>query len=95
MKQPVTYILANHKCGTLYIGVTSDLVKRIWQHKNDLVEGFCKKYAVHILVYFEQHGDMNAAIVREKQLKKWKRDWKLQLIEKSNPNWIDLYHTIL
>ena len=95
MKQPAVYIIANPRKGTLYIGVTSDLIKRIWEHKNDLVEGFTQKYKVHQLVYFEQHQDMLTAITREKQLKKWNRDWKLALIEKSNPDWRDLWGDIV
>ena len=95
MKQPAVYILASQRNGTLYIGVTSDLIKRIWEHKNDLVEGFTQKYKVHQLVYFEQHQDMLTAITREKQLKKWNRDWKLALIEKSNPDWRDLWGDIV
>jgi len=95
MKQPAVYLLASKPYGTLYIGVTSNLVKRVWQHKNDVVEGFSKKYSVHTLVYFEQYSDMLTAITREKQLKKWKRNWKIHLIEKDNPNWDDLYDSIL
>ena len=93
-KQPATYILASRRNGTLYIGVTSDLVRRVWEHKNDLIEGFTKKYQVHQLVYFEMYGDMNAAITREKQLKKWNRAWKIELIEKTNPCWRDLWEDI-
>ena len=89
-KQPAVYILASHRNGTLYTGVTSNLVARIWQHKNDVVEGFTKKYGIHTLVYYEVHGDMQSAIKREKQIKKWKRAWKLALIEKQNPTWRDL-----
>ncbi len=89
-KQPCVYILASGRNGTLYIGVTSDLIKRTWEHKNNLVEGFTKKYGVHELVYYELHSDMTGAITREKQLKKWKRDWKKQLIEEKNPHWLDL-----
>ena len=95
MKQPAVYILASQRNGTLYIGVTSDLIKRIWEHKNELVEGFTQKYKVHQLVYFEQHQDMLAAITREKQLKKWNRDWKLALIEENNPDWRDLWSDIV
>ena len=95
MKQPMVYVLASKRNGTLYVGVTSDLVKRIWEHRNDLVPGFTKKYAVHMLVYFEMHADMTSAITREKQLKKWNRTWKLRLIEDKNPQWNDLYETIL
>ncbi len=94
MKQPCVYILANRPRGTLYIGVTSDLVARIWQHKNDLVEGFSDKYEVHLLVYYELHETMLEAIKREKQLKKWNRDWKLELIEEFNESWADLYSQI-
>ena len=95
MKQPRVYILANKPRGTLYIGVTSDLIARIWQHKNDLVEGFSKKYEVHLLVYYEMHETMLNAIAREKQLKKWNRDWKIELIEGFNENWDDLYSQII
>ena len=84
-KQPAVYILASKKNGTLYTGVTSDLIKRIWEHKNDLVEGFTKRYSIHLLVYYELHADINSAIIREKQLKKWNRGWKLGLIEQTNP----------
>ncbi len=94
MKQPAVYILANKKNGTLYIGVTSDLVKRIWQHKNHVVSGFTEEYEVHQLVYFEQLDDMENAITREKVLKKWNRAWKIRLIKKTNPNWLDLYNEI-
>jgi putative endonuclease len=94
-RSPCVYILASKKNGTLYIGVTSDLVKRVWEHKNDLVEGFTKEYGVHQLVYFESHEDMATAIQREKQLKKWNRDWKVQLIEKGNPQWDDLYDSLV
>ena len=90
-KQPAVYILASKRNGTLYIGVTSDLVKRVWQHKEDMVEGFTKKYGVHTLVYYELHADMVEAIGREKQLKKWNRAWKVELIEKENPHWRDLW----
>ncbi|MCC7036862.1 MAG: GIY-YIG nuclease family protein [Alphaproteobacteria bacterium] len=92
--QYFVYILASKKRGTLYIGVTSDLVKRVYEHKNKLAEGFTKKYNVSQLVYFESSGDVKAAIQREKQLKDWKRDWKMELIEKDNPDWLDLYSTI-
>ena len=93
-KLPAVYLLASRRNGTLYIGVTSDLVKRVWQHKNDQVDGFTKKYQVHRLVYYEIHTDMSEAIKREKQIKKWARHWKLQLIEKKNPGWKDLYDDI-
>lgn len=88
------YILASKKNGTLYIGITSDLIKRVWEHKNKLVLGFTAKYNVNKLVYYEQHSDIFEAIHREKSLKKWLRKWKLQLIERDNPNWIDLYESI-
>lgn len=94
-KQPAVYILASGYNGTLYIGVTSNLIQRLWQHKNDLVEGFTEKYRVHSLVYFELHGDMPTAIQREKQLKKWNRQWKIDLIEKTNPTWKDLWEEII
>jgi len=90
-KQPYVYILASKRNGTLYIGVTSNLIQRIWQHKNNQVEGFTEKYKVHTLVYYEQHEMMESAITREKQMKKWKRDWKTKLIEKDNPLWEDLW----
>ena len=95
MKQPAVYILASQRNGTLYIGVTSDLAKRIWQHKYVPAEGFTKQYTIHTLVYYEPHQNMHAAIMREKQLKKWNRAWKLRLIEASNPDWIDLYDSIV
>ena len=88
-------MLASQKNGTLYVGVTSDLVKRVWQHKNDLVEGFTKEYQVHALVWYEVHQTMESAIVREKNIKAWKRLWKLELIEKSNLDWHDLYDQIV
>jgi putative endonuclease len=94
-KQPAVYILASKRNGTLYIGVTSDLVKRIWEHRNDVVEGFTKRYDVHQLVWYELHENMESAIEREKRLKEWKRKWKLELIESTNPNWLDLYYTIV
>ena len=95
MKTYYVYILASKKNGTLYIGVTSDLIKRIWQHKNNLVEGFTKQYGVHDLLYFEETGDVMSALEREKELKKWKRQWKIDLIEKNNPEWKDLYPNLL
>lgn len=94
-RQPCVYILASQRNGTLYIGITSDLTTRIWQHKNDLVEGFTRKHQVHTLVWFEQHQTMESAIQREKAQKKWKRAWKLELIEKNNPDWQDLYAGII
>jgi putative endonuclease len=94
MKHPAVYILASKYKRTLYIGVTSDLVQRVWQHKHDQIEGFTKKYRVHTLVYYELHTDMIEAITREKQLKKWNRVWKMELIEKQNPHWRDLWEDI-
>ena len=94
-KQPAVYILASQQNGTLYIGVSSDLVKRIWEHKSNLVEGFTKRYCIHHLVWYELHENMNSAIEREKRLKEWKRAWKLKLIEGFNPGWQDLYDTIV
>ncbi|MDP1653868.1 MAG: GIY-YIG nuclease family protein [Rhodocyclaceae bacterium] len=94
-KQPTVYILASQRNGTLYIGVTSNLIKRIWEHRNNAAEGFTKSYGVHTLVYYEQHATMGAAITREKQLKKWNRAWKLRLIEERNPDWRDLWPEIV
>jgi len=94
-KQPAVYILASERNGALYIGVTSDLVKRIWEHRNGLVEGFTNRYSIHHLVWYELHGTMESAIQREKRLKGWKRSWKIHLIEKSNPSWEDLYPKII
>lgn len=94
-EQPAVYILASKRNGTLYIGVTSDLVKRIWEHRNNMVEGFTRRYDVHRLGWYEMHESMELAIKREKRLKEWKRKWKLELIESVNPNWEDLYHTIV
>ncbi len=94
-KQPAVYILVSKRNGTLYTGVTSDLVKRVWEHKNDMVEGFTKRYSVHRLVWYELHENMESAISKEKRIKEWKRTWKLQLIERDNPNWQDLYHNIV
>ena len=94
-KQPAVYILASGRNGTLYIGVTSDLVKRIWQHRTNSVPGFTERYAVHALVFWELHASMEAAITREKRLKKWERSWKLRLIEEGNPQWCDLWEEIL
>mgnify|MGYP003536013535 CR=1 FL=1 len=94
-KLPCVYILASDRNGTLYIGVTSNLVKRIWEHKQDLIPGFTQKYGVHRLVYFEVAETMLAAITREKQIKKWNREWKLNLIEARNPQWRDLFEDIV
>ncbi|VAW89969.1 Excinuclease ABC, C subunit-like [hydrothermal vent metagenome] len=90
-RKPCVYILASQRNGTLYTGVTSDLVKRVWQHKNDEVAGFTRKYDVHQLVWFESHENMESAIGREKAIKEWRRAWKLRLIEETNPEWCDLY----
>ena len=94
MKMFYVYILCNKRNGTLYTGVTSNIVKRVYEHKHNLVEGFTKKYNVHRLVWYEQLESVNSAISREKQLKRWKRAWKLELIEKYNPKWNDLYESI-
>ena len=93
--QYYVYILASNKNGTIYIGVTSNLVKRIYEHKNELAEGFTKQYSVHNLVYFEITESVESAIAREKQLKKWNRAWKIRLIEKTNPEWRDLYMELI
>ena len=90
-KQPCVYILASKRNGTLYIGVTSDLFIRTGTHKQDLIEGFTKRYGVHRLVYYEMHETMDGAILREKRLKKWNRAWKIRLIEGMNPEWEDLF----
>jgi putative endonuclease len=95
MNSYYVYILGSRKNGTLYIGVTNNLVKLIWQHKNGVVEGFTKKYNVDKLIYFEESSDINSAITREKQLKKWNRAWKIKLIEEFNPTWKDLYSLII
>ena len=95
MKQPSVYIMANHHNTTLYIGVTSNLIQRIYQHKNKLVKGFSAKYNVEKLVYYEIFEDMKNAITREKRLKLWKRDWKNRLINEKNPCWNDLYFDLL
>jgi putative endonuclease len=89
------YILTNKRNGTLYIGVTNDLIKRVFEHKEKLVEGFSKKYDIGFLVYFESTSDVNSAIQREKQIKRWNRAWKLRLIEKDNPHWEDLYSKLI
>ncbi|MDO8682049.1 MAG: GIY-YIG nuclease family protein [Armatimonadota bacterium] len=94
-RQPAVYILASRRNGTLYVGVTSDLVGRTWAHSNDVVQGFTNRYAVHHLVWYEVHESMESAIVREKRIKEWRRKWKLELIEAFNPNWLDLYDTIV
>jgi len=89
------YIMASGRNGTLYVGVTNDVMRRSWQHKNNILEGFTKKYDVHTLVWFEFHSSINEAIAREKQLKKWNRAWKIKLIERTNSGWNDLYARLL
>lgn len=89
------YIVASGRNGTLYIGVTSDLPKRAWQHRVKVADGFTRRYGVDKLVWFEQHSEAESAIRREKQLKEWKRAWKLELIEKSNPDWRDLFEEVV
>jgi putative endonuclease len=88
------YILASNRNGTLYIGVTNDLIRRIYEHRNDLVDGFTKEHNIHQLVWFEQTSDVESAIAREKQIKKWNRDWKKRLIQETNPYWHDLYEEL-
>jgi putative endonuclease len=95
MKRSYTYILASKRNGTLYVGVTADLLKRMYEHREGLADGFTKKYGVKTLVHFDEFGDILDAIAREKQLKNWKREWKVELIEKENPDWLDLYDTIV
>ena len=95
VKQFYVYILASKRNGTLYTGMTSDLVKRVWQHRHGKIDGFTKKYNVKHLVYYEPHKSAEIAIKREKQIKKWMRQWKLNLIERDNPNWDDLYRKIV
>ena len=95
MKQPCVYIMASRRNGTLYIGTTSNLAERGWQHKSGIVEGFTKRYGVHTLVWHEGHATMPEAIAREKQLKVWNRAWKIALIERSNPSWRDLFEEVV
>lgn len=95
MKNFYVYILASNRNGTLYIGVADNIIKRVYEYKNNLIVGFTKKYNVYRLVYYEQTADINSAIYRGKQLKKWNRRWKLELIEKGNPQWKDLYDNLL
>jgi putative endonuclease len=92
---PCVYLLASQRHGTLYLGVTSDVVKRVFAHKSEVVKGFTQRYAVHLLVWYELHATMLAAITREKQLKKWNRAWKIRLIEEMNPEWRDLYDELV
>ena len=94
MKKFYVYILSSKRNGTLYIGVTSDLIKRVYEHKDNVVDGFSKKYNIHHLVWYEAYETVDGAIIREKQIKKWNRRWKLKLIEKDNPEWDDLYEII-
>jgi putative endonuclease len=95
MRQYYIYILASQRNGTLYIGVTNNLIRRVWEHKNDIVEGFTKKYKVHQLVWYEVAESPLAAITREKQIKLWNRGWKVKLIEDQNPQWRDLYDELI
>ncbi|XVN40843.1 MAG: GIY-YIG nuclease family protein [Rickettsia endosymbiont of Argas persicus] len=95
MKEYYVYVLSNKYDGTLYIGVTSDIIKRVWQHKQKVIKGFTTKYNLDKLVYFEQFNDINLAISHERLLKEYKRKWKLDLIEANNPNWHDLYEDII
>lgn len=95
MNQYYIYILANQRNGTLYIGVTNNLIRRVWEHKNKISKGFTKQYNITNLIYFEETIDINSAIKREKQLKSWNRKWKLNLIENSNPEWKDLYQDLI
>lgn len=94
MKRPCVYILTNKPRGTFYVGVTSDIAKRVWEHKSHAVEGFTERYGLHTLVHLEFHETMNDAIAREKKLKRWRRAWKFALVEKDNPDWLDLYEHI-
>ncbi len=95
MKSYFVYILASHKNGTLYVGVTNDIIRRMYEHKTNAIRGFTANYDVKMLVYYEETPSIEAAITREKQLKNWKRDWKIALIEKLNPEWNDLYLDII
>ena len=95
MKSYYVYILASRRNGTLYIGVTNDLVRRVYDHKNDVIRGFTETYQVHALVHYESFTDVQDALTREKRLKKWKRQWKINLIETKNPDWSDLYEQII
>ena len=94
-RQPCVYLLASERNGTLYTGVTSDLLKRVWEHKNNVVEGFTNKHCVHTLVWYELHATMESAIQREKSIKNWKRAWKIKVIELMNPHWHDLYEELI
>jgi putative endonuclease len=94
-KQFYVYILASKRNGTLYTGVTSNLIQRVWQHKHDVIQGFTRKYNVKTLVYYEIHENAESALTREKKIKRWRRSWKLGLIENNNPEWRDLYDDLL
>ena len=94
-RQPCVYLLASGRNGTLYVGVTSGLIRRVWEHKNDLTEGFTKRYRVHTLVWYEVHDNMESAITREKAIKRWRRAWKIKLIESLNGQWQDLYEQLV
>lgn len=94
-RKPCVYMLASKQNGTLYVGVTSDLVKRVWEHEQNAVPGFTQRYGVHTLVWYEMHDTMESAIARERAVKEWKRAWKIRRIEESNPEWEDLYPTIV
>ena len=89
------YMMSNKSYGTLYVGVTNDLPRRTFEHRNSLAEGFTKRHGLHRLVWYEAHDDVTTAITREKLIKKWRRDWKVNLIQSMNPNWLDLYETII
>ncbi len=95
MKESTVYIMANERNGTIYVGVSSNLIQRVWQHKNHLADGFTKKYKITTLVYFEQALTIESAIAREKELKGWSREKKIFLIEETNPYWMDLYDSII
>jgi putative endonuclease len=95
MREPCVYLLASHFQGTLYCGVTSDLIQRVWEHRSNVVPGFTRRYCIHDLVWFEQHATMEHAIAREKAIKEWRRAWKVRLIERANPAWRDLYPSLL
>ncbi len=90
-KQPCVYMLANRRNGTIYVGVTSNLAKRVWEHKNSFVTGFTKRYGIHVLVWYEVHESMESAILHEKRIKKWRREWKIRVIQAMNPEWRDLF----
>ena len=94
-KQFFVYILTNRAYGTLYVGITNDLIRRVWEHKNNVVKGFTAEHGLHDLVWYEVHGDPIEAITREKRIKKWHRDWKVNLIQAKNPDWKDLYSEIV